>query len=95
MELTLKGLNRKGTQALYAGAFATISIKLANFADKTAPQTLLIDDAVLVKPVREAKVKLTKEQRAALPKPTLAERVARAEKRAAELKAKLDAANAL
>ena len=95
MELTLKGINRKNTQALYQGGRAVIRVALVNFADKTAPQTLLIDDAVLVKPVREAKVKLTKEQRAALPKPTLAERVARAEKRAAALKAKLDAANAL
>ena len=87
--LTLKSLNKKGTQALYTGARIVIRISVKNFVDATPPTTLDLD--VLPAVVRTAKVKLTKEERALLPKPTLAERVARAEKRAASLKAKLAA----
>ena len=91
MELTLKGLTKNGKTALFAGAATIIGISLSNFANKTAPATLLIDDGILAKAVKTSKVKLTKEQRAALPKPTLAERAAKAEARAAKLRAQANA----
>lgn len=91
MQLTLKGTNKKNTAAIYAGSVRAIRFPLAAFANGVAPTTLQIDgDALLAqkeKAVREKKVKLTKEERAALPKPTLAERIA---KRDAEIARKAE-----
>ena len=91
MQLTLKGTNAKNTAAIYAGAARTIRVPLAAFVNGTAPATLSIDGDALAGP-KAAKVKLTKEQRAALPKPTLAERIAKREAALAKDKAKLAAA---
>jgi hypothetical protein len=95
MILTLKGLNRKNTTAMYAGTTGTVRISLTAFPDKTAPTTIEVADGVFaVKTPKAAKVKLSKAERAALPKPTEAEKVARMETRLAAAKAKLEAAAA-
>jgi hypothetical protein len=88
MQLTLKGLNAKNTTAIYSGAPGSIRIGLSAFPDRTAPATIDVADGVFaVKPPKPPK--LTKEERAALPKPTQAELVARMEARLAKAKAKL------
>jgi len=96
MTLTLKGLDKRGRSAIYTGAAIAIRIGVSAFPNKTAAQTIEVADGALAGPKqkaeRVARVKLTKEERAALPKPTLAERVARAEARTAALKAKLASA---
>lgn len=90
VNLTFKNLNKKGTQAIYTGGRTTQRFAVANFPDKVPPPTL--DVSGILGPVEKvAKVKLTKEERAALPKPTAAEALeqfnARAEKRRAKLEA--------
>lgn len=92
MTLIFKGTNGKNTHAIFSGAKGAIRIPLTAFENGVAPTELLIDDAVQAAPVKEKKVKLTKEERAALPKPTEAERIARAEAALAKRKAKLAAA---
>jgi hypothetical protein len=89
MTLTLKSLNAKGTQALYTGAHSVIRIAVGNFAGKIAPATL--DNFDALQGPREKKVKLTKEERAALPKPTAAEKIRLQEARLAKQTAKLAA----
>ena len=92
MILTLTGLNRKNTYAFYAGTPGTVHISLSAFPNKTAPEMIEVADGVFaVKAVKVAKVKLTKEQRAALPKPTAAEQIAKMEQRLAAARAKLAA----
>ena len=91
MVLTYKGLSKNGLAAFYGGPASTIRIQVAAFVNKEAPDTISVQDGVFA----EKKVKLTKEQRAALPKPTLAEKIARREALLARDKAKLEAANAL
>lgn len=94
MQLTLKGLNAKRTTAIYSGTLGSIRIGLSAFPGKTAPETIEVGGEVFaVKAPKVAKAKLTKEERAALPKPTAAERVAKMEERLAKAKAKLEAAN--
>lgn len=97
MILTLKSLNKKGTRAIYAGAAVTIQVGLTAFPNKTAPQSIEVADGVFaVKVAKEAKSKLTPEERKTLraskPKPTLAELAARAQERANKLAAKAAAA---
>ncbi len=93
MHLTLKGLNKKGTTALYAGALGAVRISIAAFVNKTAPAVIDVADGIFaVKTPKTPKVKLTKEERAALPKPTEAERIAKMEERLAKARAKLAAA---
>jgi hypothetical protein len=96
MTLTFKSLNKKNTAAIYTGARTSIRISTANFADKVPPPSLSDFSALLAAKV--AAPKLTKEERAALraskPKPTEAERIARAETALAKRKAKLAAAAA-
>lgn len=114
MTLTLKGLNKKGTAAIYAGLKSTVRIALVNFPGKIPSQTIdVAGDLVAATP---AKAKLSaeeKEQRKAERKAkrdaevaarreakknaaplTLAQRVAKAEERAAKMRAKLEAASA-
>lgn len=89
--LTLKGLNKRGTQAIYSGLRTAVRFPISAFESKTAPQNIEVEGAFAAAKV--ARVKMTPEERkaanAARPKLTLAEKVARAEKRAAALKAKL------
>jgi hypothetical protein len=92
MVITLKGLNRKGTTAIYTGTLGTVRIGLAAFPGKTAPETIeVVGDIFAVRQPKAPKVKLTKEERAALPKPTEAERIAKMEERLNAAKAKLAA----
>ena len=84
MHLHLKGLTKNGNAALYTGATAVVRISVNAFPDKTAPHYIEVVDGYLA----PAKVKLTKEEKKALPKPTLAERIAKEEARLARLKAK-------
>jgi hypothetical protein len=92
MTLTFKSLSRNGKNAFYSGAATTLRFALSVFPNKSYPQTITVPDDTFASP-RAVKVKTTvaerKAARAALPKPTLAERAAKAQKRADELKAKL------
>ena len=90
MTLTFKGLDKRGRSAIYTGAAISIRIGVSAFPDKKPAATIMVGDGALAGPKqKQERKKLTKEERAALPKPTLAERVARAEARTAALKAKL------
>jgi hypothetical protein len=92
MTLTLKGLSKNGKRAIYDGAAISIHLPVGAF-DGYPPATL--EGPFKAKAVKQAKPKLTKEERAALraskPKPTEAERIARAEANLAKRKAKLAA----
>lgn len=89
MNLILKGLTKNGKAALYTGAAAQVRINVTAFPDKVPAEVIEVADGALQPAkVKTPKVKLTKEERAALPKPTLAERIANEEKRLARLKAK-------
>lgn len=94
MALTLKGLSKNGKQAFYSGAAQVIRIAVGAFPGKTAPQTIPVPDGVFEGP-RQPKAKMTAEERKALraakPKPTLAERIAKREAQLAKDKAKLAA----
>lgn len=97
MTLKLTRHNKKGNRATYSGAVKPIAFNVAIFGG-TAPETIEDFSAFLpakVKAVKVAKVKLTKEERAALPKPTLAEKIAKREAALARDKAKLAAASAM
>ena len=98
MTFTLKGLSKNGKQAIYTGATQNLRFPVGAFEGKVAPQTIT-DLSVFAAPVvKPPKVKMTPEERkaarAAKPKPTLAEKVAAAQKRAAALQAKLEASAA-
>lgn len=89
MTLTLKKLNKKGTQAIYSGLRASVRIMLANFEGRQPPQTFEVVGPLVG--VAQRKPKRTAEEqkalRAAQPKPTLAERATRARTRADKLAA--------
>lgn len=95
MDLTLKGLSKNGKQAFYAGAAQVIRISVGTFPNKIAPQSISVPDGTF-EPAKAPKAKETKEERkarlAAMPKPTEAERIAKAEEKLAKRKAKLAAA---
>ena len=96
MTLSLKGLSRNGKRAIYAGAAQSINFSLGLFPGKVAPPYIEVADGTFAEPkVKVARVKLTKEERAALPKPTLAEKIAKREAQLAKDKAKLAAGNDL
>lgn len=59
---------------------------------ETVPDTLILSGDFAEPVVKVVKAKLTKEQRAALPKLTAAEKLIRAERRVAAMRAKLAAA---
>src|SRR5688572_6980025 len=90
MQLTLKGQDKRGRNAIYTGGAVSLRFPLGAFPDKTAPQTLSIDG---IAGPKAPKVPETAEERkarlAARPKPTLAERAQKAEERAAKLREQL------
>ena len=94
MTLTLKTLSKNGKQAYYSGAAQIVRFVVANFVNKVAPATIEIPEGVFVTAAAKPapKAKLTKEERAALPKPTLAEKAAKARERADKLAAAAAAA---
>lgn len=94
--LTLRGKSKNGKNAIYEGSVRTMQIPLANF-DGEPPASFEVP--MKAKAVKEVKQPLTDEEkaarkaeRAARPKPTLAERAAAAAARAAKLQAQLDSA---
>jgi hypothetical protein len=91
MQLNLKGLDKRGRNAIYTGAAVSIRIPIGAFPDKQPPQTLEVGDGFAGP--KEPKARMTPEERkaarAAQPKLTLAEKVAKAEQRTAALRAKL------
>ena len=96
MILTLKGLSKNGKNAFYAGAANVLRIALASFPDKTAPEMFEVADGVFApaKAPRTPRAKMTeaekeaaKQARKNAPKPTLAERAAKAKERADKLAA--------
>lgn len=89
MQLTLVGHSKNGRAAFYAGAAQRLRISVGAFPNKTAPTTIEVADGAFA-PARQPKAKLTKEERAALPKPTLAEKIAKREAALAALKAKAE-----
>ena len=94
MTLTYVKTSRNGKRAIYNGAANSLVFPLTAFPDKQAPASIeVVGDVFAVK--AGPKPKLTKEERAALPKPTLAEKIARREAALARDKAKLAAANAM
>lgn len=100
MTLTLKGLDKRGRNAIYSGAAISLRFPVGAFPNKQAPPTIALPDGALAGP-KEAKTPreaMTPEQRkaarAAQPKLTLAEKVAKAEARTAALRDKLAKAGA-
>lgn len=96
MILQFKSLSRNGKNAFYTGAAVAIRVPLSAFPNKTQPDQIEVADGVFA-PAKAAKVKMTAEERkaarAAKPKPTLAEKAAKAKERADKLAAELAAAN--
>lgn len=89
MTLTFKGLSKNGKNAFYTGAATVQRFALNSFVNKSAPASFDVDD-VFAGP-KAPKAKLTKEERAALPKPakkTLAEQIAAREANLEKLRAK-------
>lgn len=95
MTLTFKNLSRNGKNAFYAGAAVAIRIPLSAFPNKQHAPTIEVADGALA-PAKPARVKMTAEERKAArankPKPTLAEKAAKAKERADKLAAELAAA---
>jgi hypothetical protein len=91
MTLTYVKTSKNGKRAIYSGAANSLVFPLTAFVGGTAPASFSTDDVFVVK--AGPKAKLTKEERAALPKPTLAEKIARREALLAKDKAKLAAAS--
>lgn len=98
MVLTFKGLSKNRKNAFYSGAKNVQRFALSGFVGKEAPASFEVADGVF-EPTAAPKVKLSAEerkaQRAAQPKPTLAELAQRAQARADKLKAKADAASGM
>lgn len=94
MTLTLKGLSKNGRAAFYVGAITTLRISIAAFPGKTAPQIIEVADGAFA-PAKPPRVRMTKEERKAFnanrPKPTLAEKAAKAREKADALAAALAA----
>jgi hypothetical protein len=93
MTLTFVKNSRNGKRAIYSGAALSLAFPLALFVGKTAPATITDLSSFVEKVAKTPKAKLSKEERAALPKPTLAEKIARREALLAKDKAKLAAAS--
>lgn len=94
MTLKLKNLSKNGKNAFYSGALTTLRFALSAFPGKIAPESFDVSDGIFADP-KAAKVVETKEERkarlAALPKPTLAERIAKREAALEKDRAKLAA----
>jgi hypothetical protein len=87
MTLTLVGTSKNGKRAFYTGASHRQNYAVEGFVGEVAPKSFEVPDGVFT-PGKQPKAKLTKEERAALPKPTLAEKIAKREAALAALKAK-------
>jgi hypothetical protein len=96
MTLTLKGFSKNGKAAMYSGAKRQLRFPIDGFEGGSAPQTLEIPEGIFA--VGQARQKLTPEERkaarAAKPKLTLAEKIAKREEALARLKAKAQAEQA-
>lgn len=90
MTLILKGLDKRGRNAIYSGAAINLRLGVTAFPNKTAPASIEVAEGVFaIKAVKVARTRLTKAERAALPKPTLAEKLAKQEQRVAALRAQV------
>jgi hypothetical protein len=94
MTLTLKGLSKNGKQAFYSGSAQVVRVQVANFAGGTAPQSFEVPDGVFAAPKAKLTAEERKAQKAAKPKLTLAEKIAKREEALARLKAKAAAPQA-
>lgn len=95
VNLTLKGLDKSGRNAVYTGAAISLRFPIGAFENKTPPATLDMGGVAGPKAPKVAETPEARKARLkAAPKPTLAERAAKAEERAASLRAKLAAASA-
>lgn len=93
--LTKDKLSKRGNAVIYSGLRAKIRVPPSIFTDPKNPPATFEVSGEFAGP-REAKPKLTAEERkaarAAKPKPTLAELIAKREAALAKLKAKAEAA---
>jgi hypothetical protein len=91
MTLTLKGTSKNGKTAFYSGAAQTVRLQVGLFEGGTAPGSISVPDGVFA----AQRPKLSKEERkaakAAAPKPTLAEKIAKREAALARLRQKAQA----
>lgn len=103
MILTFKSISKNGRSAIYGFGRNSVRFALTAFTDKTHPATISVSpsDGSFVEPATP-KAQMTAEEkaaakaaRAALPKPTLAERIAKREAQLAKDKAKLAAAGGM
>ena len=86
--LSLKGYSKNGKTALYSGLRTVTRLSATNF-DGAAPSTIEVNaDNFAAARVAESKAE-RKARLAALPKPTIAERAAKLEAKAAKLRASL------
>jgi hypothetical protein len=92
MVLTFRALAKNGKSAIYTGLRTVKRFNLIDFIDGVTPETLDISGPLVAE--RKPRAKLTAEEKAAnklarknAPKPTQAERIARAEARLAKMKA--------
>ncbi len=94
MTLTFKSLDKRGRNAIYVGAAVSLRFPIGAFPGKEAPPSLDVS-GLAEKVTKTPRVKMTAEERkaarAAQPKLTLAEKVAKQEKRLSDAKAKLAA----
>jgi len=89
LTLTFTGLSKNGKAAFYSGAARQLRLPVGLFAGQPPASFSVANGIFVAKAVKVAKKKLTKEERAALPKPTLAEKIAKKEAQIARLKASL------
>lgn len=85
MTLTLKGLDKRGRNAIYTGLAVAIRVPVGAFPDKQPAQTLEIEGAV-AGPKQKLTAEERKAARKAAPKPTAAEKAQKLEKRLAKLR---------
>ena len=94
MTLTFKSLDKRGRNAIFTGAAVALRFPIGAFPNKTAPASLEID-GLAEKVAKPSRATMTTEERkaarAAQPKLTLAEKIAKQEERLAAQKAKLAA----
>jgi hypothetical protein len=90
MTLTFKNLNKKQTQAIYSGIRGAVRFPLSAFENRQAPQTLDVTGpfAEAAKPKAQMSAEERKAARAAAPKPTLAEKIAKREAQLQRLREK-------
>ena len=86
MTFQLKGLNKKGNQAIYTSGRHLVRFGVKGFVDGVAPETIEIDAPLTVSLTAEER----KAAHAAKPKPTMAEKVAAAKARYEKLQASLE-----